>query len=198
MKIGQRQSILDEFYKLEKDIMETKGKEYAGDKDTLDNFKAIAEMLENDSLEVCATYMAKHFLAIMDYVRRGESLSNETFQSRVLDLRVYAMLLFCLVIDKENEKHVGFKPSNIKRICHWFPEKCNECGAKNVCPIYQEGKKDFSINVFKRIYAKWGSTSEEIVKNCLLNKLREISAPCKKCDYRGICPTYVEVDNCLE
>lgn len=108
MKTGQRAAILDEFFGLERKIIQTKGKEYAGDQDTLNNFKVIAEMLENDSLEVCATYMAKHFLAIMDYVRRGKSLSDETFQSRILDLRVYAMLLFCLVVDKENEKRAGF------------------------------------------------------------------------------------------
>ena len=98
MNLERRSEIIEELVTLEKEIMETKGKEYATEEDTLDNFKIIGKILGKCPLEVCTVYMMKHMLAIADYAKRKETLS-EDIRGRILDLRVYAMLFYALTED---------------------------------------------------------------------------------------------------
>ena len=98
----------DEFTKLINDkheqlvhINKTKGVEYAGEDDALDNFKRHAQELDLRPEQVWAVYASKHWDAIMSYVRRGGVLSDETIEGRIDDAILYLYLLLGLVVDGE-------------------------------------------------------------------------------------------------
>ena len=122
MKPETRNALFERFCELEQEIFDTKAKEYATEEDTLANFKTIAQIINmtTNLTETCPNcqkkvkitisppivaliYTLKHLLAILDYVGRKESLS-ESLESRILDLRVYAMLLYALFVEKEDVK----------------------------------------------------------------------------------------------
>ena len=91
----------------ERSINLTKGREYAqGDDDALQNFKAISQLIlllfgvEVSPEVVSFVYMAKHLLAIGDYVKRGASVSEEPITGRVEDARLYLALLLGLLEDQ--------------------------------------------------------------------------------------------------
>jgi len=84
----------------------TKGKEYAmGDDDALRNFKLAGVHLGLTPLQVCMVYMHKHYCALIDYAREGESRSSEPLYKRVADLRLYAVLFLALAEVLEEEEH---------------------------------------------------------------------------------------------
>ena len=98
------EEILEPLQRRELEINLSKGREYAaGDDDALQNFKLIAQMRGVTPLSVCATYMAKHFLSIMDYSNRGMVLSDESIEGRIADLRLYAALFLALAEEKKDE-----------------------------------------------------------------------------------------------
>lgn len=97
----------DEFTKLMnetfaeiKELHESKGREYAGDEDSLDNFKRHAKNLGLKPEHIWAVYASKHFDAIISYVRNGGVLSNESIEGRIDDLILYALLLKGIVKEK--------------------------------------------------------------------------------------------------
>ncbi len=112
---------MKQFHDLEKEIASTKGLEYASDQDRLQNFKIIADLINKavplhtqcpsckrqiefkiTPLIVLAIYYMKHTLAFLDFIGRGNSLS-ESLKSRVLDIRVYSMLAYCLAREHEQD-----------------------------------------------------------------------------------------------
>lgn len=84
-------------------INQTKGVEYAGEADALDNFKRHAAELGLRPTQVWAVYAAKHWDAIISYVRRGEVLSDEGIEGRIDDAILYLYLLLGLVSEADDE-----------------------------------------------------------------------------------------------
>lgn len=83
-----------------------KGGEYAGDVDRLANFRRNAAALDLTMEQVWAVYAAKHWDAVMQYVKdvssgkdrpRGEPISG-----RLDDLIVYAILMKAMIDEREN------------------------------------------------------------------------------------------------
>ena len=85
-------------------INQTKGNEYAGEADALDNFKRHAQALDLRPEQVWAVYAGKHWDAIMSYCRRGHVLSDEGIEGRIDDAILYLYLLLGLVVDGEKEQ----------------------------------------------------------------------------------------------
>lgn len=85
-----------------------KGGEYAGDVDRLANFRRNAAALGLTMEQVWAVYAAKHWDAIMQYVRDlGEGKNRtrlEPISGRLDDLIVYAILMKAMVDERELEK----------------------------------------------------------------------------------------------
>ena len=89
-----------------KKLGELKGGEYAGDSDRLANFRRNAAALALPMESIWAVYCAKHWDAVMQYVKdvssgkdrpRGEPISG-----RLDDLIVYAILMKAMVDEREN------------------------------------------------------------------------------------------------
>ena len=81
-----------------------KGGEYAGDLDRLANFRRNGENLELPMEVIWAVYCAKHWDAVMTYIRdiaggkRRERL--EPIEGRVDDIMVYLILFKCMLIER--------------------------------------------------------------------------------------------------
>lgn len=87
---------------IEETIFKTKGAEYSDGQDVLSNFKHIGQMLGMSPLQVCLVYMTKHYLSIAAYVRNVGTLSDESLDSRVVDLRLYLALFLALATEGDN------------------------------------------------------------------------------------------------
>lgn len=87
-----------EFEKI-RDVREKKGREYAGEEDTLADFKEVAREIGISPLQVWATYVKKHQRAIDTFIREGH-VKSEAIESRVMDVIVYHLLLLGLIQDE--------------------------------------------------------------------------------------------------
>ena len=87
-----------------KELSSLKGGEYAGDNDRLANFRSIAQALGLNMEQVWAVYAAKHWDAIMQYVKDlGEGKTRERLESiagRADDLIVYLILFKAMFIER--------------------------------------------------------------------------------------------------
>lgn len=101
MRRERFEQLLKKLQERELSINRTKGREYAAETDVLDNFKRISRALRERGLEispevVCLVYLQKHIDAIFNVVARGETLSDEDLEGRVVDARLYLALLLSL------------------------------------------------------------------------------------------------------
>ena len=96
-------TMVKKFHELEIKIGETKGKEYSNSTDRLDNFKRIATELNISPSLVGLIYLTKHLDAIKFAIKNKHTLS-ESFESRILDARVYLLLIYALLEDELNKK----------------------------------------------------------------------------------------------
>lgn len=88
------------------ELAEKKGGEYAGDEDRLANFRRNAEALGLSMEDVWSVYSAKHWDAIMQYVkdlRTGKTRERmESISGRAEDMIVYLLLFLAMVDEREN------------------------------------------------------------------------------------------------
>lgn len=105
MQRAEFEALLEQLQAEELRINQTKGREYAqGDADALRNFKEVARFLGLTPMQVCGVYMYKHFVSIISYATDEGSLSEESLEGRVADLRLYAALFLGLVMEEKDEK----------------------------------------------------------------------------------------------
>jgi len=91
-----------------RDLLGSKGADYAPGKDRLENFKSSADILNIDPLIVWAIYFNKHLDAIFTFVKH-KRLCSESIQSRFHDALNYLVLGLALIkdldLDSKNELH---------------------------------------------------------------------------------------------
>ena len=98
MKWSEQQALFKASIKIESELLNQKGSEYASDADALANFKGQAVDLGVDPLVVCSVLMNKHYRSIQSYIRKGgKTSSNEPIEGRVADMRNYLFLMLCLI-----------------------------------------------------------------------------------------------------
>lgn len=100
--------LLDDIYDRVRDLGHLKGGEYSGDDDRLANFRRNAASLGVNKETVWAVYAAKHWDAIMQYIKDKQAGKErrrlESLDGRVHDIITY-MILFAAMLDEEkNEK----------------------------------------------------------------------------------------------
>lgn len=101
MTFEEQEAIQEEVFRRIREIRETKGREYATDKDTLADFKEVAADVGITPLQCWATYVKKHERAIDSYIREG-SVKSEAIEDRILDVVVYHLLLYGLIRDQRS------------------------------------------------------------------------------------------------
>lgn len=93
-----------------KNLSLLKGGEYAGDVDRLANFRRNAANLDLTMEQVWAVYAAKHWDAVMQYVKDvsvGKKRERmESISGRLDDLIVYAILMKAMVDERETKDSV--------------------------------------------------------------------------------------------
>ena len=80
--------------------------ESRGDEDVLANFKATAEDINMDSLQVLYTFMKKHWSSIANYIKTGNVFSDEPIEERIMDLIQYLELTYATIMEKKAEADV--------------------------------------------------------------------------------------------
>lgn len=95
---GFSQSLVDEILQMR----DTKGKEYAGEKDRFDNFNRLSLRLGIPRQMVWLVYFTKHMDAIESYIKNGREFSTESVRGRIVDAMTYLSLLAGMIEeDKE-------------------------------------------------------------------------------------------------
>ena len=82
----------------------TKGKAYAGEGDSLANFKRIAERSGVSKYQVWQIYANKHFDAIDNAIKANPNApvdESEGLRGRIIDARNYLAILLCLLTEDE-------------------------------------------------------------------------------------------------
>jgi nucleotide-binding universal stress UspA family protein len=85
-----------------RNVRETKGREYAGEEDTLADFKEVAAEAGITPLQCWLTYVKKHQRAVDTFIREG-SVKSEAIEDRIRDIVVYHLLLLGLIEDMKHE-----------------------------------------------------------------------------------------------
>ena len=119
MKPSEFTDILIRMMREEQQCMQSKGADYAGNNDRLNNFKEVGRMTGLSPIQVWAVYFLKHVEAIMTYVKTG-SISSEPIESRIMDARNYLALFRGLVEEdrgKPSTYTVGDAVANLAKGC---------------------------------------------------------------------------------
>ena len=115
MTFDEFDELFDKLFEECKKMRDTKGKEYAMDKDRLANFKEIAEANGITALQVCNVYLTKHTRAINSFCRNNKTFSNETFKSRIIDCITYCALMYAIFLeDLETRKYFDEDEGEVK------------------------------------------------------------------------------------
>ena len=85
-----------------RDLLNNKGREYAGDDDALNNFKTGTD-IGITPLQKSWVFTEKHISSIKSYIKNGKEFSSEPIEGRILDAMNYLFLISCLV--KETKEH---------------------------------------------------------------------------------------------
>lgn len=126
----EMENIIDDVFAQVKHLRETKGKEYATEKDTLADFKEVAAETGITPLQCWATYVKKHQRAIDTFIREG-NVKSESIESRIVDVIVYHLILIGLIRDTWTQE----TPATSARIEPLF------CGVTNTFNLDVSGRK---------------------------------------------------------
>jgi len=94
----------DAFIKETFDLSDKKRIEYCNgnqDNDVHTNFKVIGEKLGLDPMQVLSVYLNKHIESLSSFFKTGNTFSDESIESRVMDIINYLLLAMSMKNDKD-------------------------------------------------------------------------------------------------
>ena len=109
MTIEERKKIIDELVAEEIEVSLAKEKSYAGDGDTLANFKRIGERSDISKYTVWQVYANKHFDSIDNAIKANPNApvdESEGLRGRIIDARNYLAILLCLLTEDKLDSEV--------------------------------------------------------------------------------------------
>jgi len=101
MKRDEFQALMQEQFDKLLEINSSKGHDYAGDDDALDNFKRHSNNLGLTPEQIWAVYANKHWDAINTYCKEGD-VASEPIEGRIDDALLYLFLLRGLVEERQS------------------------------------------------------------------------------------------------
>lgn len=84
-------------------LTDSKGVEYANDKDQLANFKRLARTLGMTPEAVCYVYLQKHLDSIQHHIAHPGRKAAEPITGRIDDAMLYLALLKAIVVEHEGK-----------------------------------------------------------------------------------------------
>jgi hypothetical protein len=100
MKWSEKNEILRDVVTQLEHLQNTKGKEYSSDYDCLHNLKN-GEEIGVSSLQKAWIFTDKHLSSIKSYIKRGQEISNEPIEGRILDAMNYLFLMYCVIHEEK-------------------------------------------------------------------------------------------------
>lgn len=104
MTVEKRVQLIDELNKCAREVLLSKGKAYAGEGDSLANFKRNAERLGMSPFQIWAVYFNKHIDSINNAIAQNPDNpidETEGLRGRIIDAKNYIEILYCLLIEFE-------------------------------------------------------------------------------------------------
>ena len=103
MKWEQQREMFDKYVEQQRDLLNNKGREYAGDGDALNNFKTGLDIGVSAEQKLYI-FLDKHLSSIKSYIKNnGKVFSNESIEGRIADAMNYLFLLGCLIEEKKQQ-----------------------------------------------------------------------------------------------
>jgi hypothetical protein len=102
MKWQEQKDIFEEMVEHERELLNSKGREYAADDDCLANFNSKSD-LGVTPLQTAYIFLDKHLSSIKSYIRIGHEISNESIEGRIHDARNYLALIAMLIKEKKTK-----------------------------------------------------------------------------------------------
>lgn len=105
MTVEERLNIASELNNRGREILEAKGHSYAGNGDSLANFKRNAERLGLSKYQIWGVYFNKHIDSINTAIQDNPTKPNdktEGIEGRVIDAKNYLDILICLLREDAN------------------------------------------------------------------------------------------------
>jgi hypothetical protein len=85
-----------------RDLQTNKGREYASDEDSLNNFKR-GDEIGVEPLQLAWIFTNKHLSSVKSFIKHGKEFSSEPIEGRILDAMNYLFLIYCLVQERKKE-----------------------------------------------------------------------------------------------
>lgn len=104
MELDERLKHVNEIFEERKQVLIDKGKSYAGNGDTLANFKRNAERLGLSKYQVWAVYFNKHIDSINNAIQDNPLTpedKSEGLKGRIIDATNYLDILYCLLYEDD-------------------------------------------------------------------------------------------------
>lgn len=92
----------------------TKGREYAGNKDRFDNFNRLSDRIGISRKRIWQVYFTKHLDAIETFIRDGQTYSGEPIRGRIVDAITYLTLLAGMISEDEQNYNKTQKLTPLK------------------------------------------------------------------------------------
>jgi hypothetical protein len=102
MTIDQRREIANSIFQESDSLLLNKGKSYAGNEDSLSNFKRNAERLGMTKYQIWAVYFFKHIDSISNALKDNPNApvdGSEGLKGRIADAITYLIILQCLLTE---------------------------------------------------------------------------------------------------
>ena len=80
-------------------IMNSKGRDYAGTEDVLRNFKLVSKILKISPRQVLGVHMLKPAFPILRCLL-GEPIHSEPIEERIKDVINFLLLLYCMLVEE--------------------------------------------------------------------------------------------------
>lgn len=100
------EKVVDDQFKLCKELLINKSKEYDFGDDRLHSFKVAAAMLKTTPEEALLGYLTKHIMSIYDMVPEVNKFTMHKFSEKITDTINYLLLLKALLYERNEDKCV--------------------------------------------------------------------------------------------
>ena len=99
MNVEERNKHIEKIFRDCMNIMNSKGRDYAGTEDVLRNFKLGSKVLKISPRQVLGVYVFKPALPIIRCLL-GEPIHSEPIEERIKDVINYLLLLYCMLVEE--------------------------------------------------------------------------------------------------